>query len=130
MQGISQEEAELRFKRAADFLQEEGWETESALDIYKALPANEKEEKSLLIGMQKLFRCDAIYLLTNWLDSTNSRIEFNACVLKNKNIYYEAYYNARTMTPTNYLPPVQRKPVGGSILEHEYQRKQYITPNN
>lgn len=73
MSGLEEEEFKETFKEAEDELIKEGYEVVNPCEI-EYIP--EDYAGQLLIALGELAKCDAIYLLDNWVDSNGAKCEY------------------------------------------------------
>ena len=73
MSGLEEEEFKAIFKEAENELIEKGYEVINPCEI-DYIP--EDYAGQLLIALGELAKCDAIYLLDNWVESNGARCEY------------------------------------------------------
>ncbi len=87
--GLDTEEAARRFKASAHRVRAAGHEPVNPME-----KVSEQEGKTWAEYMAEDFiiahECDAIYMLSNWRDSTGARIEHAIAEIMGKPIFYEA----------------------------------------
>lgn len=113
--GLDPDIVRVRFGEAAKFLTSEGWTVVNP--AAKGIMSNWK--KAMLMGIRELFDCNAIYLLTNWMNSTGARIEYSIAVEMNKSIYWEAYYRNNNKNEGPAIKPFPDQITGLLDLEKE-----------
>lgn len=81
------DEARDQFRRAKEYLQEQGHTTVSPME--NSLPRSASWEKHLSIDIILLLGCDAIYLLQGWEISRGATLERMIAIETGKTIIYE-----------------------------------------
>ena len=86
--GLDLEDAKALFKEAADNLKEMGLTPLNPMEI---IPYNEEFEWEdyMLADIKELFKCDAIFMLSNWKDSKGARVERAIAYEMDLTVFYE-----------------------------------------
>ena len=85
--GLEKEVYEYKFALAQALLESSGWRVVNPIFL------NHDHDKSwasyMLTDLQALAKCDAIYMLSDWVDSPGARIEHAFAVRAGKEIIYQ-----------------------------------------
>lgn len=73
--GLPIAEVTMRFSAAQSLLEEIGLEVINPLE--KGLPDNATWEQHMVRDIELLLKCDAIYMMDNWVDSKGAQIEYD-----------------------------------------------------
>ena len=72
--GLDHAEAKAKFAAAAEYVRSKGHEAFNPMEGETA-GDNKTWQEYMLADIEQLFTCDAIYLLSDWMDSRGARIE-------------------------------------------------------
>ncbi|GAE14622.1 hypothetical protein JCM6292_785 [Bacteroides pyogenes JCM 6292] len=86
--GLPIEEAKQRFADAQALLDGIGFEAVNPMK--KSLPANATWEQHMVKDIELLFKCDAIYMMDNWIDSKGALIEYDIAKRLGLDIWFES----------------------------------------
>jgi hypothetical protein len=82
------EEVKVKFSLADDYLTKLDYETVNPLD--SGIPPSESWQVHMLANIALLFKCDAIFLLSDWLDSKGAMIEKHIAEVIGLRILYQS----------------------------------------
>lgn len=99
MKGLQKEDVIRNFNEAESFLRESGHEVVTPLPIYLAsIEDSSKTYDDCLAEAIKLeLPCDAVFMLSDWIDSKGARVEYAIAVEMKKEIIFQSYVS----TPEN-----------------------------
>lgn len=92
IKGLDLENAQRIFKEAQTELEALGLGVVNPLEIAETHEPAEREDwhACMLIDIEHLFKCEAIYMLYNWQASKGARIEHAIARASDMDIYYQA----------------------------------------
>lgn len=86
--GLPLKETRERFADAQSLLDGIGFEAVNPMK--KSLPANATWEQHMVKDIELLFKCDAIYMMDNWIDSKGALIEYDIAKRLGLDIWFES----------------------------------------
>ncbi|MBR8725504.1 DUF4406 domain-containing protein [Bacteroides pyogenes] len=86
--GLPLKETRERFADAQALLDGIGFEAVNPMK--KSLPANATWEQHMVKDIELLFKCDAIYMMDNWIDSKGALIEYDIAKRLGLDIWFES----------------------------------------
>ena len=87
--GLDPVEARKKFIDAEMKLKQQGYEVINPYAVNMMLPHDTTWKQYMDVSIVLLNMCDAIYMLSDWLDSPGAMMEYNHAVSANKKVMFE-----------------------------------------
>lgn len=87
--GLPEDQVRNNFSSAEFVLSQQGWNVINPLWI--DLNGQEKTWANFMIeDLKALIPCDAIFMLSNWMESSGAKIEHSFAIAMGKEVYYQS----------------------------------------
>lgn len=93
--GLPQQEAREKFASAQALLEEIGLEAVNPME--QELPVDATWEQHMIKDIELLLKCDAIYMMANWIDSKGAQIEYDIANRMKLEFLFESDHIRRNM---------------------------------